>query len=63
VIGRIVNEKFQLHHLESNQRPSEPKKRARVKKGKKQCMKDNGNQNAMKVVEEREGRICAVTMR
>jgi hypothetical protein len=28
-----------------------------VKKGKKQCMKDSGNENVMKVVEEREGKI------
>jgi len=28
-----------------------------VKKGKKQCMKDKGNENVMKVVEEREGKI------
>jgi hypothetical protein len=32
-------------------------KRARVKKENKQCMKDNGEENVMKVVEEMEGKI------
>ena len=30
-------------------------KRGRVKKGKKQRMKDNGNENVMEVVEDRNG--------
>jgi len=38
-------------------------KRAQVKKGKKQCMKDNGNENVMKVEEEREEKIWAVIMK
>jgi hypothetical protein len=28
-----------------------------LKKGNKQCMKDNGKENVMKVVEEKEGKI------
>ena len=33
------------------------------KQGKKLCIKDNGNENVMKVVEEREGKIWAVIMK